>query len=122
VAQNFLWSSGTSYCGIGAPIESLWYSYRSFASTKQLSVTTCTGLPEQDVEIDTRLSVFTIDEDDCSGIYTCLEWNDHIDQPSSDCFGAASITWTAYTGVYYVIAVSTVSSDAGKFHLVLRES
>jgi hypothetical protein len=80
VAQNFLWSSGTSYCGIGAPIESLWYSYRSFASTKQLSVTTCTGLPEQDVEIDTRLSVFTIDEDDCSGIYTCLEWKDHIDQ------------------------------------------
>jgi hypothetical protein len=51
-----------------------------FLSTKQLTVTTCTGLPEQDVEIDTRLSVFTIDEDDCSGSYSCLEWNDHIDQ------------------------------------------
>lgn len=109
------WNSGRNYCGIGTRTRALWYSYRRFDKDRVLTVTTCTN---DSNHVDTRISVFTIDEKDCSGQYTCVDSNEEYS--TETCDKGASVTWTARRGENYVIAVSSLDDDLGSFAVVLR--
>ena len=110
------WNSGKNFCGIGTKTRAVWYSYRRFDKDRLLTVTTCTNDPNDRDHVDTRISVFTIDEEDCSGQYTCVDSN----ESSELCDKGASVTWTARRGENYVIAVSSLEDDLGSFAVVLH--